>query len=41
MILELELLGIRHRNETSNAPLTKVSMSGGLQFFIDGAGYDE
>ena len=41
MIIEVELLGLRHRNETTNGPLTMVSMSGGLQFFVDGAGLDD
>ena len=41
VLIEVELLGLRHRNETSNGPLTRVSMSGGLQFFIDGAGMDD
>ena len=26
---------------TSNEPLTMVSMSGGLEFFIDGEGFDD
>lgn len=38
---EEQLLGIRHRNETDPGALTMVSMSGGLQFFIDGAGMDD
>lgn len=35
------LRGIRHRNETSTADLNMVSMSGGLQFYIDGDGFDD
>ena len=41
MYVELELVGIRHRNETAQGPLNMVSMSGGLQFFIDGVGMDD
>ena len=39
--LALELKGIRHRNETSFARMTKVSMAGGLEFFVDGKGLDD
>ena len=39
--VEIELQGLRHRNETANGALTMVSMSGGLQFFVDGAGFDD
>jgi len=35
------LLGLRHRNETTPGALTKVSMGGGLEMFIDGAGFDD
>ena len=35
------LKGIRYRNETVNEELTSVSMAGGLELFIDGAGFDE
>jgi len=35
------LEGIRHRNETSWSRMTKVSMAGGLQMFIDGKGFDD
>ena len=35
------LTGIRYRNETANDSLAYVSMAGGLEFFIDGAGFDE
>ena len=35
------LRGLRHRNETSNNDLAYVSMAGGLELFIDGAGFDE
>ena len=35
------LKGIRYRNETSHKTLQHVSMAGGLEFFIDGAGFDE
>jgi hypothetical protein len=35
------LLGIRHRNETAQARLTRVSMAGGLEFFVDGKGFDD
>jgi len=38
---EAPLLGLRHRNETANGPLKKVSFAGGLEFFIDGKGYDD
>ena len=38
---EAELLGLRHRNETTPGTLDKVSMVGGLQFFIDGKGMDD
>lgn len=38
---ESELLGLRHRNNTANGPLTMVSLAGGLEFFIDGAGMDD
>lgn len=40
-LLEAELLGLRHRNETSTGTLKMVSMAGGLQFFVDGAGFDD
>ena len=36
-----ELLGLRHRNETTPGQLPYVSMAGGLEFFIDGAGMDQ
>jgi hypothetical protein len=39
--VSLELKGIRHRNETSQASMSKVSMAGGLEFFIDGKGMDD
>ena len=32
---------MRFRNETSNGALTQVSMAGGLEFFVDGAGFDD
>lgn len=32
---------MRHRNETTSGALHKVSMAGGLEFFIDGAGFDD
>ena len=35
------LRGLRHRNETANYDLEYVSMAGGLELFIDGAGFDE
>lgn len=35
------LRGIRYRNETTQGELGRVSMCGGLEFFIDGAGFDE
>ena len=35
------LRGVRHRNETANSDLDYVSMAGGLELFIDGAGFDE
>ena len=38
--IALELKGIRHRNETTFARMTKVSMAGGLEFFVDGKGLD-
>lgn len=31
---------MRYRNETSSGALSKVSMAGGLEFFIDGLGMD-
>jgi hypothetical protein len=37
----LEIKGIRHRNETSFSTMSKVSMAGGLEFFIDGKGFDD
>jgi hypothetical protein len=37
----MKLEGIRHRNETSTGAMNMVSMVGGLQFFIDGAGMDD
>jgi hypothetical protein len=37
----LELKGLRHRNETTASTLTKVSMAGGLEFFVDGKGFDD
>lgn len=33
--------GIRHRNETSWARMSRVSMAGGLEFFVDGKGFDD
>ena len=35
------MFGLRHRNETVAGALTKVSMAGGLEFFIDGEGFDD
>ena len=35
------LNGIRYRNETARGQLKHVSMAGGLELFIDGAGFDE
>ena len=35
------LKGIRFRNETVNEELKYVSMAGGLELFLDGAGFDE
>ena len=35
------LLGLRHRNMTGNYNLNMVSFAGGLEFFIDGAGFDD
>jgi len=35
------MFGLRHRNETVSGALTKVSMAGGLEFFIDGEGFDD
>ena len=35
------LRGVRFRNETTNSDLDYVSMAGGLELFIDGAGFDE
>ena len=35
------LRGIRFRNETTNSDMNYVSMAGGLELFIDGAGFDE
>ena len=35
------LKGIRFRNETVNEELKHVSMAGGLELFLDGAGFDE
>lgn len=35
------LFGLRHRNETTPGTLTKVSMGGGLEMFIDGEGFDD
>ena len=34
-------MGVRHRNETTQARMTKVSMAGGLEFFVDGKGFDD
>ena len=39
--LEIELLGLRHRNNTVSSNLDKVSMAGGLELYIDGAGFDD
>jgi len=35
------LLGVRHRNETTQAMMNYVSMAGGLEFFVDGKGFDD
>ena len=35
------LKGIRYRNETANSSLNHASMVGGMEIFIDGAGFDE
>ena len=40
-LLDKPLLGLRHRNETTPGELPYVSMAGGLEFFIDGAGMDQ
>ena len=32
---------MRYRNVTDHHVLDKVSFAGGLEFFIDGAGYDD
>ena len=32
---------MRHRNETTSGALQKVSMAGGLEFFVDGKGFDD
>ena len=39
--IEAELLGLRHRNNTASTNLSRVSMAGGLELFIDGAGFDD
>ena len=33
--------GVRYRNETLNGALDFASMAGGMQIFIDGAGFDD
>jgi len=38
---DMPLDGLRHRNETTPGTLTKVSMGGGLEMFIDGEGFDD
>lgn len=35
------LHGLRYRNETENGALQYASMAGGMEIFIDGAGFDE
>jgi len=35
------LQGVRYRNETLNGRLDFASMAGGMQIFIDGAGFDD
>jgi hypothetical protein len=35
------LRGLRYRNETSNGILQYASMAGGMEIFVDGAGFDE
>ena len=35
------LHGLRHRNETENGAMQYASMAGGMEIFIDGAGFDE
>ena len=37
----MPLAGLRHRNETTPGTLTKVSMGGGMEMFIDGEGFDD
>ena len=34
------LKGLRYRNETSNGRMSYASMAGGMELFIDGAGFD-
>ena len=34
------LKGIRYRNETENGIMQYASMAGGMEIFIDGAGFD-
>lgn len=34
------LKGLRYRNETSNGIMSYASMAGGMELFIDGAGFD-
>lgn len=35
------LHGLRYRNETENGAMQYASMAGGMEIFIDGAGFDE
>lgn len=35
------LKGVRYRNETVHDTLSKASMAGGMELFIDGSGMDE
>ena len=35
------LQGLRYRNETENGAMKYASMAGGMEIFIDGAGFDE
>ena len=34
------LKGLRYRNETENSLMQYASMAGGMEIFIDGAGFD-